>query len=81
MDRKPFSRRTGWLAAAAALLVVAVLVAVFIFSQSRAPQEGIVLPQEPVTEAPPIVTPEESQTDSFCADHAGECSPGIAGNP
>ena len=38
MDRKPFSRRTGWLAAAAALLVVAVLVAVFIFSQSRAPQ-------------------------------------------
>ena len=65
MDRKPFSRRTGWLAAAASLLVVAVLVAVFIFSQSRAPQEGIVLPQEPVTEAPPIVTPEESQTDSF----------------
>lgn len=65
MDRKPFSRRTGWMAAAVALIVVAVLVAVFIFSQSHKPKEGIVLPQEPSAEVQSPVTQEEPQTDSF----------------
>lgn len=65
MERKPFSRRTGWLAAASVLVAAAVLVTVFILSQSRQTQEGIVLPQESSAETPVPVQPDEPQTDSF----------------
>lgn len=65
MDRKSFSNRTGLLAAVAALVVAAVLVIAFSLSQSRTPQESIVLPQEPAAEAQPPVTPEEPEEEDF----------------
>lgn len=65
MARKPFSNRTGWMAAAAALVVVAVLMAAFFLSQSRTPQDGIVLPQEPTTGSQTPAAPEETEEEDF----------------
>ena len=63
MNPKRFPLRRGWVAAIAALVIVAVMVVVFALSESRKPQESIVLPQEPVSDSQSI--PEQEQEEEI----------------
>lgn len=61
MNPKRFPLKRGWVAAIAALVIVAIMVAAFTLSESRRPQESIVLPQETTadTQTPPASEQEE----------------------
>lgn len=65
MNPKRFPLRRGWVAAIAALVIVAAMVAVFALSEARKPQESIVLPQEPVSDSQSIPEQEQEEEVGF----------------